>query len=74
MTWDNTFGRSASAHFDVGRVILETPYDEDFVEQLKEAVPSHGRSWDPKDRVWLISSEYWDTAAEVVEEYFDLSV
>jgi hypothetical protein len=68
----STSGGVASAYFDTGTVELETPYDEDFVEDLKAALPARARSWNRDRRVWIIAGEYWDAAVEVVEQYFDL--
>lgn len=73
-----TFGRSlrrgvASVFFDVGTVDIDTPYDSEFVDALKAALPYSARTWDGDRRVWVISSEWWAVARAVVEEYFDVA-
>jgi hypothetical protein len=59
-------------HFDQGTVELDCPYDAEFVDELKGALPGHARRWDGDRRVWVISSEWWDAAADVISGYFDL--
>lgn len=62
----------ASVHYDVGSVEVDCPYNEDFIADLKAALPSHARSWDGSRRVWVIAGEFWDQASEIVERYFTL--
>ena len=40
------------------RVCLESPYDRDFVEGLKAAIPWEGREWQPARKRWLVSPLY----------------
>lgn len=65
-------GGEATVEFGVGCVLLSTPYHEDFVAELKEAVPARHRRWMPDARVWEISEEYWADVASLVEDYFSL--
>jgi hypothetical protein len=53
-------------------VEVECPYNEDFVAAFKAALPAYARRWDRDRRVWVVASEWWDAAAEIISEYFDL--
>lgn len=44
-----------------GWVNVEFPYIADYVQAIKDTVPSHQRSWDPKRKIWSIHSAYQDT-------------
>jgi hypothetical protein len=44
-----------------GGVWLESPYDAVFVQELKAAIPYHGRQWDSAHKRWGITSLYLDT-------------
>lgn len=37
---------------------VDFPYDADYVQAIKDAVPSQQRSWDPKTRRWSIHGNY----------------
>lgn len=63
-------GGIASVEFNHGTVELECPYNEDFVAELKVALPVHARAW--VNRRWVIASEFWDQAEEIVLRYFTL--
>ena len=37
------------------QVLIDTPYNSDFVEALKDGFPSRRRRWDPRQRFWIIT-------------------
>jgi hypothetical protein len=41
-----------------GRIALESPYDAQFVEDLKSVIMRGAREWVPERRRWLISALY----------------
>jgi len=44
--------------YDDERFALRTPFDRDFVEALKLAIPAPYREWSPEKKTWYISQEY----------------
>lgn len=63
----------ASVWYGEGTVELDAPYDEDFITELKEAIPVAHRGWNPSKKVWIISAEHWTRdVVELVERYFEL--
>lgn len=55
---------------DDGFVAVETPYDEDFVRELKEGVAFRDRKWDPDDKRWWVTAELRDYAQGLVLHHF----
>lgn len=49
---------------------LRFPFDAGFKDQLKDALPSHGRGWDPDRRVWWIKPEFKETVLSFAPQYF----
>ena len=43
--------------FDVSEIVLRTPYDEDFVEALKQ-LPREARRWDAQAKVWRVDLDH----------------
>lgn len=54
---------------DPNKHVLLGPYDSDFVEDLKQAVPSHARAWRTTAKYWLIDDAYADAAREVIASH-----
>ena len=50
--------------------VLRSPYDPDFVNELKAAVPSYDREWDPAEKCWSINLDHQPVVMELVEEFF----
>ena len=46
-------------------------YNQAAVEELKEAVPSENRGYDPMTHTWTVDAEYAGDAAEVVRQNFN---
>ena len=42
-----------------------SPFNEDFIEDLKKQIPRHARRWDPDDRCWRVDC-YWFGNAQVL--------
>ena len=53
--------------YDDERFALKTPYDKDFVEALKWAIPVPYREWSPEKKTWHIYQEYDATVIDLVE-------
>ncbi|MFZ3171942.1 MAG: hypothetical protein WA118_08185 [Carboxydocellales bacterium] len=52
------------------QVIVETPYNADFIGMLKVKVYWQKRSWDNEAKAWTVSDEYRQTVINMVKEYF----
>lgn len=49
---------------------LYTPFNADFVNELKDGVPWEKRSWNSEDKVWWVSSEWAEFAEDLVVHHF----
>lgn len=49
---------------------LESPYNTDFIEALKAAMPQDERRWDSVRKQWWISDAYLDEVDGLLFEYF----
>jgi len=50
-------------------VTLRSPYNEDFIKALKDAIPSRSREWDRVHKGWRIALEWADVVVDLVEEH-----
>ena len=51
--------------------LLDCPYKEDFVKDMKKAVPGDERRWDPDREMWWISDGYLDEVEILLFHYFE---
>jgi len=56
--------------FEEGRYRLKTPYDAEFVDDLKDCVFYQGRSWDGVSKTWLFDRDYLENVCQLCSEYF----
>lgn len=56
-----------------GGSYLRTPYEPDFVDELKREIPADHRMWDAYDREWWVSDRYAKKAIRIASDYFHLS-
>lgn len=54
------------------KIALQSPYDGDFVAELKDAVPYTDRRWDRDNKVWLVAEAEADKAIEITAKYFEV--
>jgi DNA helicase HerA-like ATPase len=52
------------------RLVLSTPYHKDFVEALKETIPSAYRRWEDETKTWNIAQEYRVSLLRLLNRYF----
>ena len=54
------------------KIVVKTPYLPDFVKELKASVPSRERSYDEKNKVWIIVKNDFNEAIvkKLVHKYF----
>lgn len=51
-------------------VIISAPYNPRFSETLKNEIPKGKRWWEPEEKVWKTTREYYDQVVEIAEEFF----
>jgi hypothetical protein len=49
---------------------MKFPYDADFIDELKRAVPGRFRSYDPDTKIWRVSPPYASAAERLFARYF----
>jgi len=56
------------------KIIISSPYNAEFVAELKAAVPYGDRRWDPNAKLWTVGIEYGDAVAALMQKHFGLFV
>jgi hypothetical protein len=49
---------------------LSCPYDEDFLQDLKDSIPGFARKWDAERKLWAIKIPYVEIAVSVARLFF----
>lgn len=57
-------------HDDRPGSLLDTPYNEDFVTDLKDSIPYPHRAWVPDEKLWWVAAEFADEAVKLAAHYF----
>jgi len=52
-------------------MLLECPFNENFLHDLKMEVPQDEREWDPDKKMWWISDAYLDEVDAILFRYFE---
>jgi hypothetical protein len=52
-------------------LITKTPYNADFVSELKSSIPSGLREWNPIEKVWLVDPELKDLVIELLTRHYE---
>lgn len=52
------------------KIFIYTPYDADFVSELKSAIPHGSRRWDPEARCWEASVQFLDNVRAIIRNHF----
>ena len=55
---------------DGGGIAVRTPYDPDFVYELKRYVPPSERRWDGTKKVWIVTSQQGKTVQDICQRVF----
>lgn len=48
-----------------------TPYNQDWLNRIRSAIPELMRAWNSNDRCWEIDPDYADAAEEITTDCFD---
>ena len=51
-------------------LITKTPYDPDFVSNLKRFIPPKQRKWNPIEKVWLFDPKLKDFVIKILMEHY----
>lgn len=54
------------------RVAFQTPYNPEFLTDLKNAIPHTDREWDRANKVWLVTEVEAEKAIEVTRRHFEV--
>lgn len=57
-----------------GGLWVKTPYNRDFVDRLKSAVPSAERRYDPAQRAWVVDAAHGPTVQRLIRAHFSVDV
>jgi hypothetical protein len=60
-----------SLTYKPGNVEIAVPFNQIFIDQIKAAIPSQYRSWDPEYRLWKVWSPYVKQARTLVMSLFE---
>ena len=52
-------------------MLLDCPYNSEFIEDMKREVPSDERKWDNDKKMWWISDAYLDEVDALLFNYFE---
>jgi hypothetical protein len=53
-------------------IAFQTPYNRDFVDELKNKIHYTERQWDRDNKVWLVTEAEADKALEITARYFEV--
>jgi hypothetical protein len=62
-------GNMSSITLEGNSLVVCTPYDPDLVTRLKDMIPFNERRWDQKRRAWIISRQYGQLVADIIEDH-----
>lgn len=62
----------ANVEYETGTVLAVFPYNAELIERLKAEIPAYARGWVPHRKGWRISSEFWDDASRIIEEFYPI--
>lgn len=54
-------------------MFLDCPYNEDFIDEMKQVVPREERRWDKHKRMWWISDLYLDEVDNLLFSHFEVT-
>jgi hypothetical protein len=55
---------------DDGRIVVHTPYGEDFVKDWKAQIPQYLREWQRTERVWYVHVKALETVCILLMKWF----
>ena len=55
-------------------LVLKSPYDPDFVDELKAKIPNSDRKWDKARKVWIVAPIHKTLLRKIILDHFKLNV
>ena len=55
---------------DSGGIAVSTPYDDDFLYELKRYIPSSERRWDKPNKRWIVATQHGKTIQDICMRVF----
>ncbi len=59
-----------SEPYSIWAIKVSTPFDETYLEHMKEAVPARCRKWNGDEKVWLYKAPYVDVVVRLLQVHF----
>lgn len=53
---------------------VSTPYQMEFIDELKKAIPQDMREWNPEEKLWLVHEDRIEETIDLAHAYFDVEV
>ena len=53
-----------------GDLIVKTPYSREFVDDLKQTIPRHGRQWNTQKRAWIVAYIYGQDVVDCIKHSY----
>lgn len=53
-----------------GWIFCRTPYDPDFIIDMKNEIPGSARKWDATEKVWKVQASFADELESIVRKYY----
>lgn len=66
--------KSATIWAEGGWAVIHTPFDRQFIDALKNAIPRDYRVWDQGGKVWKVDINYLEDLIAVAEIFFEVSL
>jgi hypothetical protein len=66
--------RGVSVTAENGSLKVNTPYNSQFVAELKLEVPATSRKWDAPSKAWLVSKDYADVLKQIIDRCYSCNV
>jgi hypothetical protein len=55
-------------------VVIQSPYHEKFIAELKEGIPPEDRMWVPEEKVWEVSGDLYEEVMDITSRHFNVKV
>jgi hypothetical protein len=66
--------KNISVTAESGGLKVNTPYSQQFVEELKLTIPATSRKWDPTAKAWMVSRAYADQLKQIIDRAYGCDV
>lgn len=53
-----------------GWIMVRTPYNPEFIDELKNEIPREARKWDTEEKIWKVDASYADDLEKLVRKFY----